>query len=80
VGRLKAVHSELGADIEGPCVREFVEHLDEALEDGPLPHALADQVSAHVHILLDGVDAPDANAELVGVEPYRHAVCGLLDL
>ncbi len=77
VGRLKAVHSELGANIEDPCVRELVEHLDEALEDVPLPHALTDQVSAHVHVLLDGVDA---HAELVGAEPYRHAVCRLLDL
>ena len=57
LGGLEAVHAQLRPDIEDARVGESVQDAHEPSQDVPLPHSVAEQGAAHVHVLVLAVDA-----------------------
>ena len=57
LGGLEAVHPQLRPDVEDARVGEPIQDAHESSQDVPLPHPVAEQGAAHVHVLALVVDA-----------------------
>ena len=56
-GGLEPIHAKLRADVDDTGAREPLQDADEAPEDVSLPHAIAEDGAANVHVLLIAVEA-----------------------